>query len=246
MKEMTWLTHVLAALMVILAFVGALCGAVETIATDADFYCGQSRAAVMDTLGVTDELDVSAQTTAYIGLTDEEQNVFAEEIVLFMKGETDVQPEILNEKEQQHMRDVRGLIQLAQKVSQGCVTLAAALAVVAAWTGARRKRGGMLLGALAGLGIVALIALIVYALMHTQGFEQMFVFMHELLFTNDLWLLNPQTDILIRMMPQLLFERAGMKVVSMALQNFLITDILLMLVYTLVSGMIRRHLSEKA
>lgn len=36
----------------------------------------------------------------------------------------------------------------------------------------------------------------------------MFVGMHRMLFINDNWLLNPATDILIRMMPQNLFETA--------------------------------------
>lgn len=245
MKKMALLTNALAALMMILVVAGALCGAVKSLATDVDFYCGMSRAAVMDTLGVTDDLDVSSQTTAYIGMTDEEQHVFAEEIVLFMKGETDVQPDVLNEKEQQHMRDVRDLILLSQKVSQSCMTLAAALAVVIAWTGAKDKRSGMPLGVLAGLGITLLIALIVYALMNTQGFEQMFIWMHEILFTNDLWLLDPREDILIRMMPQLLFERAAEKVVTQAVCSFLITWAMLLIVHTLVSGIIKRHLSKE-
>lgn len=242
MERRTLLAHILAALMVILAAAGSLCGAVETIATDADFYGGMSRTAVTDTLGAADAPD---QVTAYIGLTDEEQDAFAAEIVPFMKGETDVQPEILSEKEQQHMLDVRALIHLADRVSQACMTAAAVLAVVIAWLRAGRGRGGMPIGALAGLLIVLALAGGAFVLLNTSGFEALFIRMHELLFTNDLWLLDPATDILIRMMPQLLFERAAEQMVMLAVRSLVITWVMLCVVYMIVGGMIKRHLSEK-
>ena len=36
-------------------------------------------------------------------------------------------------------------------------------------------------------------------------FNEAFIRFHELLFTNDLWLLNPETDMMIRMLPQKIF-----------------------------------------
>ncbi len=244
MNKLTWITNILACLMIVLAAAGALCGAAATLATDEFTYGGMSRIAVMDMLNIAQTDDVSAQITEYIGLTDTEQDVFAKEIVSFMKGETDVQPEILSEKERQHMLDVRALVNLANTLSKGFMTVAAGMAVVIAWTGAREKRRGMPAGTLVGVGLIALGVFGVYAMLNAQGFEALFIRFHELLFTNDLWLMNPETDILIRMMPQLLFVRAGQEVVSLALQGFLITDILLMLVYMLVGGMIRRQLTE--
>ena len=32
-------------------------------------------------------------------------------------------------------------------------------------------------------------------------FDSLFILFHKVAFTNDLWLLNPQTDLLIRLMP---------------------------------------------
>lgn len=246
MKKLTWITNALAALMVVLAAAGALCGAVVTLSTDEFTYGGMSRMAVLDALGAADAQDASAQITAYIGLTDAEQDVFAKEIVSFMKDETDAQPDVLNAKEQQHMLDVRTLVLLAEKVSQGCMTIAAALAVVIAWTGAKGKRRGMPVGVLIGVLLIAAAAVGAAVLMNTQGFEALFYRFHELFFTNDLWLMNPETDILIRMMPQLFFERAGLEVVRLAVRSFVITWILLMAVWLIVGGMIRRQLTEKS
>ena len=245
MNRMKWITNDLAALMIVLAALGSLCTALVQKAHDPQLYSGMSRQAVMDTLGVTDAMDVSAQTTTYIGLTDEEQSAFANEMVSFIKGETDAQPAVLNEREQQHMRDVRGLVLLAQKVSQICMTIAAGLAVVIAWTGAQEKRRGMPPGILAGLAFIAAFAGLTAIMINGRGFEALFIRFHELFFANDLWLLNPQTDILIRMMPQLLFERAAMDVAVKALQTFMIVWIMQCAVYLIVGGMIRRNLTER-
>ena len=143
------------------------------------------------------------------------------------------------------MLDVRALVNLANTLSKGCMTLAAALAVVIAWTGAKDKRRGLPFGVVSGALLAAAAVGGAYSLMHAQGFEALFVRMHEVLFTNDLWLLNPQTDILIRMMPQLLFERAAMDVAVKAMQMLLIMWILLCAVYWIVGGMIRRNLTER-
>lgn len=245
MNKLSWITNALACLMIVVAALGAVCGAVFSLATDINFYCGMSRRAVMDTLGVTGMLDVSRQTTAYIGLTDEEQHAFADQIVRFMHGETERQPDILNEKEQQHMLDVRDLVMLAQKGSKISMTISAILAVIVAWTGAKEKRRGMPIGVLFGLLIVASIAGGVYALLNTAGFERMFVGMHKLLFTNDLWLMDPAQDILIRMMPQMLFERAGMEIARLALRGAMITWVHLCVIYILVGNMVRRNLTER-
>ena len=245
MNKLKWITNVLACLMMALAALGALCTAVTQKAFDAQFYSGMSRQAVMDTLGVTDAMDISAQTNAYIGLTDEEQTAFAQEIVSFMKGDAQTLPDVLNDGERQHMLDVRALIRLAQQVGRICMTLSAGLAVVIAWTGAQEKRRCALPGLIAGALLAAACAGVCMLMMNAQGFAAMFVGLHEMLFTNDLWLMNPQTDILIRMMPQLLFERAAADVAAQALRTIAVVWGMLLAVYFLVGGMIRRNLTQR-
>ena len=245
MNKLNWMTNALAALMIVLAALGAVCGAAVTIATDEYFYGRMSRSAVEDTLDLGDLVDVTKPMTDYVRLSLDEHYAFAAEMVSFMKGETDAQPEILNEKEQTHMLDVRNLVRLAQTMSKGLMTVAVGIAVVIAWTSALNKRKGMPFGVIIGALLVAGTAAGVYALLNTQGFEALFVRFHEIFFTNDLWLMNPETDILIRMMPQLLFERAGRELVRLALQSFLITWMLLMAVYFIVGGMIRRQMTRK-
>lgn len=235
MKKLSVITAVLAGVMVVLAALGSLCGALAGKAQDTALYSGESRAAV-EACG--------QDAAAYIGMTAAQQDAFAQEIVLFMKGETDAQPDVLGERERQHMLDVRALVQLAQKLSQGCTMLAAALAVVVAWTGEGRRKP-VLLGALGGLGVLIFAALGAALAVNGAGFEALFVRFHEIAFTNDLWLLNPETDVLIRMMPQLLFERAAQNVLAKALGSFAVTLAMLAVICGIFEKMIRQHLTER-
>lgn len=243
MNKLSWITGFLVCLTVLLTAAGAVCGAVDQIATNEQFYSDMSRAAVAEYLGVTDDPDVSAKVTAYIGLDDAQQTAFAKEMTAFMSSETDVQPQILNEDEQQHMLDVRSLTQKATKASQIFFTLAAVLTVATAWMGAKLKRKVLpsFIGAFSAVTMIAVMAAVISGMAQGGGFARLFVGMHELLFTNNLWLMDPQTDILIRMMPQPLFEQALTTCVSLALRMFAVVWVMLLALHFIVTGMICRH-----
>jgi len=244
MTRLSWITGILTCLMVLLAALGSVCGAIDQIAADENFYGGMSRAAVAKYLGVAeDEQSVTAQ---YIGLSPDEQDVFAREMAAFMAGETDAQPEMLNEKERQHMLDVRGLTQTAANMSKSCMSLAVALAVVIAWTGAKIKRRFLpqLTGGLCAVSIIVLLAVGVMHQVSAGAFETLFVKMHEMLFTNDLWLMNPAEDILIRMMPQPLFEQALATGANQALRMLAIVLLMLLAIHCIVERMIRSHVAK--
>lgn len=248
MKTLSWITGILTCLMVLLAALGSVCGAIDQIATDENFYGGMSRAAVAKHLGVENDPQISTKITEYIGLTDVEQDAFAGDIAAFMAGETDALPaDILNEKEQQHMLDVRGLTKTAADMSKTYLTIAAALAVVTAWTAAKLKSRvkPRLIGGLTAVAVIMVIVQNVMNQVAAGGFSGLFVQMHEALFANDLWLMDPATDILIRMMPQELFEQALLNGANLALRMLLIVWVLLMLVYEIVSRMIRRHVAKE-
>lgn len=241
MKRLTVITALLAGVMVALAALGALCGAAVTMAQDPLLYGSQSRAAVMDSMGFVSEDEV----TSYIGLDWQAQDDLAGRIALTMRLEQgEFNMEELNGKERQHMRDVHGLVRGAQAVSQGATTLAAALAVVIAWTGARGRRRTTLLGILGGLAALAAAGLVLAALVRMQGFDAMFYRFHELCFDNTLWLMDPAEDLLIRMMPGLLFERAARQAVALAAGRFAVTAVLLAGVAFTLGGMIRRQLAK--
>lgn len=98
-----------------------------------------------------------------------------------------------SEREQTHMADVRDLFRLC-----GNIGLCAGAVMVAAWllmgrnAACRAIRNGL-------LTVLALVALI--AMIAAIDFNALFLLFHRVAFTNDLWLLNPHTDLLIRLMP---------------------------------------------
>ena len=99
--------------------------------------------------------------------------------------------------EADHMADCRNLIGLAGAVRW---TAGAAVLILAVSGIMLRRRKTFATGMLAGLcaaGIV-ITGLIIWA---AVNFDGLFVTFHRAAFTNDGWLLNPRTDLLIRLMP---------------------------------------------
>ena len=100
--------------------------------------------------------------------------------------------------EAEHMTDCRGLISLAGTLRW--ITGGAALILISAGLLFRRERreyaGGMFTG-LCAAGIV-ISGLVAWAVI---DFDGLFTTFHRVAFTNEGWLLNPRTDLLIRLMP---------------------------------------------
>lgn len=238
-----------AALAVLALLTGALCAGVFAVATDAQLYGAYSREAVAAQIG-TDDADAVTQA---IGLTQEEQQRAATQIAEYMRSGSPDEPlypviaqgeTIFGEREAMHMQDVRRLMRLADTLAKALIPLAAGLAVVCAWVGAGRQKDA-LLGAGAALLLAAAIAGALLLALGSAGFERAFAGMHRVLFANDLWLLNPQTDVLIRMMPLPLFARAAQDALGRAAGMAAVGGVMLAAAYFLVEGMVRRHLTER-
>jgi integral membrane protein (TIGR01906 family) len=54
--------------------------------------------------------------------------------------------------------------------------------------------------------VLGIILLTVTALFFAVGFERLFILFHQLLFTNDLWLMDPAVDTMIRLFPGEFFQ----------------------------------------
>lgn len=108
-----------------------------------------------------------------------------------------------NAREQQHMADVRGLFRLCDARVWGLIAAVTA-AVLAGMRLFREERllrvfRRTLLSVLAAVGVIAVLA--------CADFDGVFILFHRVAFTNDLWLLDPRTDLLIRLMPTGFFVR---------------------------------------
>lgn len=103
--------------------------------------------------------------------------------------------------EQQHMADCFALFVLCRKV-----LLLAALAVSACLSGCwlLRDRRRIAQGFLAG-GVLLVLGVMVLCVWGAADFGSLFILFHQISFDNGLWLLDPATDLLIRLMPTAFF-----------------------------------------
>ena len=186
-----------------LVFAGVL-GVVHIVGTDAGYY---------------HELQMKAGILNRAGISEEDLVRLDEALAQCLKGDADalhieaevfgsVQP-AFNEKELIHMEDCRKLFELLRSVlyaivPQGICMAAAGCVLV------RDRRRVRLAAWFSPLAIVLPLGLL--AAWAAVDFNAAFTFFHEILFTNDLWLLNWNTDLLIRLCPSSMFMAMGARI----------------------------------
>ncbi|WP_425446940.1 TIGR01906 family membrane protein [Dethiothermospora halolimnae] len=74
--------------------------------------------------------------------------------------------------------------------------------------------------------LVTIITMIVFVVLISIDFYKYFTYFHEILFTNDLWLLNPKTEVLIQMYPLDFFNSISMKIIMFFVAELIILFIL--------------------
>ena len=147
------------------------------------------------------------------GLPEEHYAPMTAMITGYLAGETDTfqytftdaeerRIDCFHDYEQQHMADCRALFILDRAVMAASTLLLIPLGL-AAWA-LRPFRAWLAAGFRDGCG-AALMAALALAAWGAADFDSLFVLFHRLSFDNGLWLLNPQTDLLIRLMPTPLF-----------------------------------------
>ena len=98
-----------------------------------------------------------------------------------------------NQKEQHHMADVQNLFELCRFMIWACLGVLVFSGI------ALRKRIRWRTLRCTLLCILAVVTAVI--ILACIDFNSLFILFHKIAFTNDLWLLNPRTDMLIRLMP---------------------------------------------
>lgn len=190
------LGHVLTAAGFLLMCFCLLLTIVEWIGTDAGLYHRlQIKNGVDEAIGISDAdlVRLDGALAEYLKGDESAMDVTAE-----VYGET--QP-AFNEREVSHMADVLFLFRLLRTVRAAALPFGVVLLVAGLWLG--RADCARRWGALYVCGLLLLlIPLGLFALWAVRDFDAAFTAFHEALFTNDLWLLDPRTDLMIRMLPE--------------------------------------------
>ena len=123
----------------------------------------------------------------------------AQNILNYIQAQEALLPTLLNEKEQFHLRDVQNLVTKGHQLLIVLVLLHITL-----WIKIKEKRKTLL--------YASLFTLIILGLFILFPFEQVFLKFHKLVFVNEFWLLNPATDNLIKIYPQVIFQTLAVKI----------------------------------
>lgn len=149
---------------------------------------------VTEALGMelSDVMDVTEHMMAYLHGWEPELSV-----ITTVEGK---EQDFFNEQDRFHMEEVKRLFLGGLKLMYISFLTGIALLI---WSGVKGERGHTVVSdaILQALGIftVATVALGAFC---AVNFTQIFVIFHEIFFDNDLWLFDPATDYMIRMLPE--------------------------------------------
>ena len=118
--------------------------------------------------------------------------------------------EFFNDREKAHMVDVKNLFVGGLWIRRIAILIFALAVVLIMKTKSNWKRllpKCFLIGFSIFIGIVGLAGILV-----ASNFNKYFLIFHKIAFRNDLWLLNPETDLLIRMLPEGIFLDMVMRI----------------------------------
>lgn len=122
-----------------------------------------------------------------------------------------VEQDAFNAREIQHMEDCQRLFDLLRTLRLSLALAALILiSMVLGWKEKPARRVGIAPMWIASL--ILIVPLAIFGVWAAIDFNSAFNFFHRLLFTNDLWLLNPETDLLIRICPSSMFASMGLRI----------------------------------
>lgn len=186
---------------------------------DGLYYSQQMKAEILPAAGISDgDLRfLDSRLAAYLAGDDGALDApsggdtsgtsFPEIVAVEVFGKT--QP-AFNLKEMTHMEDCFRLFALLRKVRLRLIPWAVLLTVGGVYLLEYDRRKIRKVAWLSPL--ILLIPLGAFAVWAAVDFNTAFNFFHRLLFTNDLWLLDPATDLLIRICPQSMFMTMGLRI----------------------------------
>lgn len=205
---MKFLDHALGILCAVCLMIVFLITSVEAVAYWTPGYYQQEyeKYQVLDDLPemtMEDLLDVTEQMMDYLRGDRDHLHVFTT-----MGGE---EREFFNEREIAHMEDVRGLFLGGLALRAICLAAAAACFLMLFFL--HRKELIKILPKMLciGTGIFFAAALLIAGIISTD-FSKYFVVFHKIFFSNDLWILDPSTDMLINIVPEPFFMDTALRI----------------------------------
>lgn len=185
---------ILSIILVISISLWCFLGAIERYTFNVDFY-----------MASYDKYNIEQVT----GKNKEELESITMDLLIYLKG--DESNEILeanfNEREILHMEDVKNLFDIGFKLKYLSIFLSGFSIAILLKRKERNWVKNIVLGLFVNWGILAALFLMIYF-----DFSRFFTLFHHLFFSNDLWILDPRTDLLIQMLPEGFFMTIASKI----------------------------------
>ena len=161
---------------------------------------------------VTDEIDIEMDDLLHVTdvmmdyLKDKREDL---QVVTRVGG---TQRTFFSQRELDHMVDVKNLFIAGLNLRRGCLLLAVVSAGLLYFL--KGKLSSILpLAMCVGTGLFFLAACLLAAIVSTD-FTKYFTVFHEIFFDNDLWLLNPNEDLLINIVPEPFFVDTAARIAT--------------------------------
>ena len=143
------------------------------------------------------------------------------EMMSFLKGDREnlivdtvvdgQQREFFNEREIAHMDDVRELFVAGMDMRSGALVIMLVIVLIAAFAKMDFRKILPKSYQYTSIGFAVLTGGV--ALLFATNFTKYFTIFHEMFFSNDLWLLDPDTDLLINILPEGFFVDMAARIV---------------------------------
>ena len=148
-----------------------------------------------------------AQTT---GILPDDLTVVGKEFINYFSNDAEllmieapvfgVRQPLLSEKEAKHMLDVKNIFNLTFRVNEGSGIFLGIILAIASLIAKRRYLWELGVWIQWG-GLMTILLVLIIGLISLVAFGPLFVLFHEVAFRNDLWMLNPNTDYLLKLFP---------------------------------------------
>ena len=143
-------------------------------------------------------------------------------------------PNLYNNREILHMKDVKGLLNMVKYVQIVSFLILTGYSVVALFLYSDRKVFKLLKDLSSG-AIFSLMVIFLIGVLSVFGFDKLFLYFHLISFTNDLWLLDPRYDYLIMMFPQGFFFDSTMLIAIFTILECILISVIPILSKRIIS-----------
>ena len=149
----------------------------------------------------------------YAGVdSDKLKKMYSNLIDYIYKGDQNLINTDFNKREVSHMVDVNKLYNINIMVTYVATISLIAYIVYLSFAYKKKRSIYRELKFIRKIFLTILFAMIILSIIISIDFDSAFIKFHHLFFNNDLWLLDPRTDIMIRMLPQDFFMNMAIRI----------------------------------